>query len=391
MIRFFWWLFGYVEFVFENGFAEGFINDCYNKRLGIKHLDKRDNTLVGEASAKSYKRLHTIALKNGGKVKITKKHGPIFLFLKIQNRWGIFAGCLVFVFIVNFLSGFVWNIEITGNSKISDAQIMQVLKDNGFGVGVHWSAFNKENVENYILATFDNCAWAHINRFGTTARVEINEAVMKPEIINDDGITNLKATKDGIIVKATVFGGWQVAQVGDSVVQGDLLVSGVYESEATKQNLFAHAHGEFIAQVKEGVVVTVSRTQSERIFQTPRQYKTLVFFGIKLPLHVGNSNQQNSLVETTENYLTISEKSLPIGVVTKTVTPYTVSETLLNDKELNALVQKEIDKKLTQEFSHCEILSKNVDISLNQHQAVAKIDMVCLENIGEIVNITKNS
>ena len=81
MIRFFWWLFGYVEFVFENGFAEGFINDCYNKRLGIKHLDRVDNALVGEASAKNYKRLHTIALKNGGKVKIIKKHGPVFLFL----------------------------------------------------------------------------------------------------------------------------------------------------------------------------------------------------------------------------------------------------------------------------------------------------------------------
>ncbi len=389
MIRFFWWLFGYVEFVFENGFAEGFINDCYNKRLSIKHLDKKDNILKGEASARNYKKLHTVALKNGGKVKIIKKYGPVFLFLKIQNRWGIFAGCLLFIFIVNFLSGFVWNIEITGNSKISDAQIMQVLDDNGFGVGVHWSAFNKENVENYIMATFDNCAWAHINRFGTTARVEINEAVMKPHLVDNDGITNLKATKDGIIVKATVYDGWQVAQVGDSVVQGDLLVSGVYESEATKQNLFAHAHGEFIAQVQENVELTVSRSQSQKNYHTPKNFKTFVFFGIKVPLYVGSSNIPNSRVEVEEDYITIAGKALPIGVVTKKVTTYDVVTVVLNDKELNALVQKEIDKRLTKDFSHCEIISKNADISLNQHQAVVKIEMVCLENIGEIVNITK--
>ena len=92
-----------------------------------------------------------------------------FLLLKIQNRWGIFAGCLLFIFIVNFLSGFVWNIEITGNSKISDAQIMQVLDDNGFCMGVHWSAFNKENVEilNYIEATLQSMGfttWHHSNK-----------------------------------------------------------------------------------------------------------------------------------------------------------------------------------------------------------------------------------
>lgn len=389
MIRFFWWLLGYVEFVFENGFAEGFINDCYNKRLSIKHLDKKDNALFGEVCARNYKKLHSIALKNGGKVKIIKKHGPVFLLLKIQNRWGIFAGCLLFIFIVNFLSGFVWNIEITGNSKISDAQIMQVLDDNGFCMGVHWSAFNKENVENYIMATFDNCAWAHINRFGTTARVEINEAVMKPDLIDTEGVTNLKATKDGIIVKATVYDGWQVAQVGDSVVSGDLLVSGVYESEPTKQNLFAHARGEFIAQVNENVVLTVSRSQSQKSYHPPKEYKTFVFFGIRLPLYVGSSSFQNSRVELQENYFTVAGRTLPIGIVTKTVTAYDVVTVVLDDKDLNALVQKEIDKKLTQDFSHCEILSKNIDISLNQHQAVAKIEMVCLENIGEIVKITK--
>lgn len=390
MIRFFWWLYGYVDFVFENGFAEGFINDCYNKRLSVKHLDKRDGALVGEASVRSYRKLHSVALKNGGKVKIVKKHGPVFLFLKIRGRWGIFAGCLFFIFIVNFLSGFVWNIEISGNSKISDEQIMQVLNDNGFDIGTHWSGFNKENVENYMLATFDDCAWAHINRFGTTARVEINEAVMKPEIIDNEGITNLKATKDGIIVKATVYGGWQIAQVGDSVVQGDLLVSGVFESEATKQNLFAHAYGDFIAQVKENVQITVSRNQSEKVYHQPKEYKTLVFFGIKLPLYIGSSNQINSDVEQDEKYITISGKALPIGVATKTVTTYDVKTKVLSDKELNELVQKEIEKRLKQDYSHCEIISRSADISLNQHQAVADVELVCLENIGEIVNITKN-
>jgi similar to stage IV sporulation protein len=383
MVKFFRWLGGYVSFEFSKGFAEGFVNDCFNKGVNVHNLVREKDRLTGECSAKAYRKLHRIALKNGGVVVITKRHGAVFSLLGLRNRWGLFVGALCFVVLLCFLSGFVWNIEVQGNNEISDDEIIDFLADNDFAVGAHWRSVDKDVLESLIMASFDKCAWVHINSEGTTAYVEINETVDKPNVVDNSYITNLKATKDGIIVDAIVYDGWQVAKVGDSVVQGDLLVSGVYESEEQKTNLFAHARGEYIAKVEESLKITVSRQQSSKIYDKSKTYKTLNFFGLNIPLYIGSSYCMNSDSYVQSNYLVLNGCELPIGITTKTVKPYSVTSRVLDDRELTALINEEVDKKLEKEFCDYEIVSKNIDIALNSDEGVAKGNVTCLENIGE--------
>lgn len=390
MIRFFRWLLGYVEFYFSGGFVEGFINDCYKQKININNLDRIDDGLVGFVNVRKYKLLHHIALKHGGVIRIIKRHGPIFALMKIKNRWGILAGIVAFLFIVNFLSGFVWDIEIVGNSKLTNYEIENILNANSLTVGTHWSNVKKNDIENYILSTFDDCAWVHINRNGTKAIVEINEAVEKPEIIENKDATNLKATKDGIIVEAYTHGGWQVAQVGDSVKKGDLLVSGVYESETTKTNVFAHGSGVYIAKVKENFDLVVNRKQSYKNYGKPKKYRKLVFYNLKLPLYIGKINYVNCDSSVDESYCKLNGKILPIGIITTTVTPYTNDEMVLDDNELTTLMNTEIEKKIEKEFSQYEVVSRNIDVSLTQNQAIASGYVDCLEDIGTTVKITND-
>jgi hypothetical protein len=56
---------------------------------------------------------------------------------------------------------------------------------------------------------------------------------------------------------------------------------------------------------------------------------------------------------------------------------------VLDDRELTALINEEVDKKLEKEFCDYEIVSKNIDIALNSDEGVAKGNVTCLENIGE--------
>ncbi len=382
MVKLFRWLLGYVDFVFKKGFTEGFINDCFSGNLNVHNLHKDGDILKGQCSAGVYKKLHRTALKNGGIIEIKKKHGPIFAFLKFKNRWGIFVGIVCFIFIINFLSGFIWNIEIVGNNRIKDKDIMDFLAENSFSVGSHWNSTDKDMLENLMMASFDDCAWVHINEFGSTARVEINETVEKPDIVDDNYITNLKASKDGIIVKATVYDGWKTANVGDSVTQGDILISGVYESEKKKKNFFAHARGEYIAQVNEPFNLTVSRQQSKKVYLDSKKYKTINFFGINIPLYIGKKDYINSDIEIKSDNITAMGKKLPIGITTKTVKRYSVKTVVLNDKDLNKIIKKEITEKLNKDFTDCEIIKKDISISLNSDEAKAKGTVVCLENIG---------
>lgn len=385
MVKLIRWFLGYVSFKFSSGFAEGFMNDCFEKHINVHDLKRNGSEIYGMCTAKTYKQLHRIAYKNGGVVEIIKKHGPVFPLLKIKNRWGLFVGALGFVIIINMLSGFVWNIEIVGNDVITDDEITAFLAENDFSVGVFWDSVDKDSLESLMMASFDDCAWVQINELGCTARVEINETVVKPEVADNSGITNLKAVKDGIIVKATVYNGWAVAKAGDGVAKGDLLISGVYESEITKTNVFAHASGEYIAQVKEPFSLTVSRQQSSKSYSEEKQYKIINFFGLNIPLYIGSSNLPDSDTDQSTDYIRLNGKELPIGITTKTVRPYTVTKTALSDSELTKLTQAEIKKKLETDFGDYEIQKQSIDISLNADEAVAKGTVTCLEDIGEEV------
>lgn len=383
MVKLLRWLWGFVEFSFSDGFIDGFVNDCYEQGINVQSLKQNDTVLYGVCSAKNYKLLHKIALKNAGVIKITKKHGIIFPLLKLQSRLGLFAGLLLFIVIVNFLGGFVWNIQITGNSKISDEDISALLDSNGFNVGSYWKSTDKDVLENILMASFEDCAWVHINQIGSLARVEIKEAVAKPKIVKQKGYTNIKAKKDGIIVQTIVYSGWKAVNSGDSVTKGDLLISGIYENESKKKNYFAHANGICLAQVNESFNLTISRQQHEKKYLPEKKYKTISFFGLKIPLYIGKINRQNTDLEQKNVYIKLNKKELPIGITYDIAKPYVISTVVLSDKELSNLAGNEINNKIKTDFADAQVISKKTDISLNSENAKVKVNLVCIEDIAQ--------
>ena len=387
MVKIIWWILGYVKFVFTGGFNDGFINNCFEKKLNIQNLKEESGDLNGECLANQYIKLHSIARKNGGRIKIVKKRGLVFPFLKLKNRWGLFIGAILFIYIISFLSGFIWNVEIKGTKRINDSEILSFLEENNVKRGASWRSVDKNKTENLMMAAFDDIAWVHINEIGTRAVVEINETVKKPKNITSKKPANLKAKKDGLIVKASVTSGWAEAKVGDSVTKGDLLISGIYESEQKKGNQFAHASGEYIAEVKESFSLTVSRKQSYKEYGEERVYKKLSFFGINIPLYFISYDKKNSEITTNAEYIKINGNELPIGIITVKHRKYAVKTKILSDRELTLLLNGQIEKKLKEDFSDYEIIKKEIKTSLGVNEAVAKGRIICLENIGEEVII----
>ena len=382
MISFIRWIIGFVSFRFEGGFADGFINECYSLGEPVRNIARYGGALTGKCPASHYLTLCRIARRHGGRLKITKKSGVIFPFLKIKNRLGLFVGAVVFAVLISFLCGFVWNIELVGNSRISDSEISDFLSQNGLSRGAYWDNVEKEKIENLMMASFDDCAWVHINELGTTARVEINETKKKPRVADNKGFFNLRAAEDGLIVKATVYDGWAAAKVGDSVTKGDLLISGVYDSEKKKGNQFAHARGEYIAQVGVPFELVVSRGQKYKSYTRTDEYKTFLFFGLKLPLYIGAKNTNSADVSSNAEYIKINGNEIPVGIETVTAERYVEEEKTLTDRELTALCKSEADKKIKSELSDCEVIKKQLSISLEADSAKIKGKIICLRNIG---------
>ncbi len=388
MVKLIRWLLGYVVFSFSGGFNEGFLDDCFNKKYNIRNIKTNDGALYAECLAGLYPYLRKIARNNGGRLKIIKKHGIIFILSKIKNRWGIFVGIVLGIMFINFVSGFVWNIDVTGNERLSEETLRSFLSENGFSEGTYWRSIDRPTLESLLLASFDDIAWAQINRDGTSARLEINETVKRPKTVKRSKYTNLKAKKRGVIVKATVYDGWAMINKGDAVNKGDLLISGIYTEEKGKTQ-FTHARGEYIAQVKEKFSLTVSRNQSRKVYLSETERKALLFFGLRIPLYIGKADK-NAEVETRYNYISLNGKNLPIGLENSTVRIYKKEERTLSDKELTALSQNEIKRKLKNDYGKYEIIKKKIDTELTDSAAVSKGYVLCLEDIGKEVKIKVN-
>lgn len=384
LIKFFNWFFGYVVFTFSGGFTDGFINRCYHEKINIKDISAENGVLTARCSIGAYKRLHKIAFRSGGKVKLVKKRGLPFLLHPLKGRWGVFCGMLFFVLLVSFMGGFIWNITVIGNQTLETSKIVDYLAQNGFKTGVRWSETDKENLEFAVMADFDRVAWISINRIGCLAQVEIRETTPKPEIENNNLITNVTAKKDGVIVKVTALGGWPAVQAGDAVTTGDLLISGVYEPEEYSQpqkNHFARAHGSVIAKTNSRITVNIPREQSEKICTSEKQYKTLYFFGLEIPLSI-KKEEENTVCEYQKKYLVFHDFRLPIGIYMEIRRSYTDTKRSISDDELRAAAKKELLEREKEELAGCEIIGKTEKEEITDGGIVYTAEYSLLEDIG---------
>lgn len=384
LIKFFNWFFGYVVFTFSGGFTDGFINRCYHEKINIKDISAENGVLTARCSIGAYKRLHKIAFRSGGKVKLVKKRGLPFLLHPLKGRWGVFCGMLFFVLFVSFMGGFIWNITVIGNQTLETSKIVDYLAQNGFKTGVRWSETDKENLEFAVMADFDRVAWISINRIGCLAQVEIRETTPKPEIENNNLITNVTAKKDGVIVKVTALGGWPAVQAGDAVTTGDLLISGVYEPEEYSQpqkNHFARAHGSVIAKTNSRITVNIPREQSEKICTSKKQYKTLYFFGLEIPLSI-KKEEENTVCEYQKKYLVFHDFRLPIGIYMEIRRSYTDTKRSISDDELRAAAKKELLEREKEELAGCEIIGKTEKEEITDGGIVYTAEYSLLEDIG---------
>ena len=385
LIKLFRWLFGYVKFSYSGGFKEDFINDCYRSGINLKNLCRRGDVLLAETGIKTYKRLHRFAFAHGGKVKIMKRKGLPFLLSPLNNRWGLFTGAVFFVFFISFMGGFVWNITVTGNNRVTEVKIVDYLAQNGFSVGTQWSSVDKEQLEISILAHFEDVAWISINKLGSTASIEIDETVNKPEM-TEKNVTNVKASQDGVIVRMTVNSGWAEVRKGDAVTAGDLLISGVRESEIDKKTHYAHAKGSVLAQVESTVTLNVSRRQTEKSYTYDKEYKTLYLFGLEIPLYL--KKDEGTADENVEKeYLVINSYRLPVGIITDKAKYYNSQTVLLSDSELEALAKAELEKRKNSEIGELEILSEKVSVQMNEDDCNITGKYIYIKDIGEETEI----
>ena len=304
---------GILEVEFFGIYPEKIINLCAKNRIAVWNVHYGNNKIRLFITVKDFKRLPKILKRSGLRLHILNKTGFPFFINRYKRRFGIFAGIVIFFAVLQFMSGFIWIIEVEGNKTVTDREILAICEEIGIKIGVKRNSIDTKNTPQDLLLKTDKLSWGSFNIEGCKLTVNVTEIVPKTE--DNTVATNLKAAKDGIIEKIDVTSGNPVVKVGDIVKKGDLLVSGI--TETMRDTKFVHSIGTVTAKTEETITLFepfIKKT--ETLTGKTAKRRVLEIFGIKIPLYIGKE-KGNFKTETDSKNLKLLSQNIPIKIYTK--------------------------------------------------------------------------
>lgn len=248
-IRIWNYLRGYLVIKVEGLSLEKFINLCLRQGVHLWKIKRSDYTsLTACISISGFKKLHSIRRVVRCRITILDKRGFPFLAYKFRNRRMLVVGMLLFIVILYGLGSFIWVVEVEGTIKTDPQYIAKKLEEYGIKSGAFKRGIDTWTTENRMLIEIPELSWISIEIKGVKAIARVIEATKAPALVNKDVPCNIVAAKDGIIERVIALEGESMVKRGDTVRQGQLLVSGIIEHEDTGVIRYVHAMAQIMAR-----------------------------------------------------------------------------------------------------------------------------------------------
>ena len=357
---------------------EKILNLANAKGLGIWRVSVKEDTIYFKIGIHSFKKLRIFKRKIPCKIHITKKIGLPFFIAKNRKRYGMAVGMLIFCAILYLMSGYVWNICISGNKEIKSTEILDSLNKIGIYEGVKISSIEPEEKRNELLLVQDGLAWAAINIEGSKITVDVTETKEKENI--ETKPSNLVANEDGIIKKIEVKSGVIKAKVGDAVQKGQMLVSGIREYEDGRMD-FTRSVGNVYAEV-EYSFETIQPTRVTEFLKTGEvlERQILSIFGVKIPLYLGGV-EGTYITGVNEEKISSGNSYLPIKIISKKFHKTKKTTYTLSEERAKKRAEKTANKKIAELLGKGELIYKKQKIVCDENTLIIKTNIKCVKDI----------
>lgn len=374
---------GYIIFSIDGNFPERIINMISSRNILIWNIEKKDGTIHIYTIAKNYKEISKLAKKIGLKTRVIERIGIYFFIKRYKKRMGILVGLIMFISILLFMQNFVWTINIFGNQNISSEYIFEKSQQLGLKKGAFIPYLDFKQIQKDLMVKLENISWLSINNRGTNIDIEIREGVEKPYIEDENpSPKNIIALKDGKILEMNIFKGDKVLNIGDYVLEGDLIVSGMYKDKYENEFIVSSS-GNVIAETLYEKEFNIKLYNKEKVYIKDKSRYILDFFGIKIPLYIATKINENYDIEKSVKNLKIFGKNLPIIIYKNKYNIFDMQDIILTEEQADIALEKYLENYEKFDLNQIEILERNIDKSIIDNQVFYKINYICKENIAK--------
>jgi len=377
-------VFGYVKFEAEGIDCARLVSKAAGRGIVLTDPQVAGLRMTGNVRCRHYRELGREAVRLGIRLRIQKKVGLLFVLRKNRARAGIAAGMILAFLMVAFLGTFVWEIDVKGLRTLPESTVLAAAKASGLAVGRPSTIYNARRIEADMLALLDDVAWVSVNIQGCRAVIVVSERIPEPTMYHDDDEpVNIIAKRGGVIRKTVVSDGKFIKEIGKSVAEGDLLVSGVIEDEYMRLTL-KHARAKIFAETD--YEITVAFPLEQILFlrgeKTDSAY-LLTFLGREIPLPLGPVKNEPYYLKTEMKDLFFFHIKLPISLTEYAF--FDVRQKYITYEELQAKdgALELLEEKERQELGEAEILSRELFGSLTEEAYVLRAEYTCIMDIAE--------
>lgn len=334
--------------------------------------------LAGELDKKEY----VYSIKSGGL--------PI-LIGKYKRRWGLMAGVLI-IFCIIYLSGsYVWDIRVSGNTSLTEAEVRAELDLAGFSVGSKIGEKDVDEIANSVLLTSEKIAWMSINYTGNVAYVQIREKELPQTIEGANAPANIIASRDGVIEYLEVMRGSAVVKERQSVREGDLLISGISENKFGEYRT-ERAIGKVYAVTNHHFSVKIPLNYDKKeLSEAVCTKKTLKFFSFYINIFRKGGNLGASCVkiEKEDSLSLFGLPSLPVSIISEETREYQTTVAKLDEKEASEIAFFELENLILTKLQDADLLKKTIKTEITDNEFLLECDIICSENIAKSVPISE--
>ncbi len=313
-------------------------------------------------------------------IECKRKRKAVFGYRK---RWGVLAGAMLFVILISYFSSILWALDISGNSRLTEQDVRELLRECGVYEGVKLKDINNDLLRIKMMVLSKDIAWISVNIKGMRAEVVVAESERVPQKEEVTEYSHIVASYDGIITGIVIERGQQMVRVGESVKKGDLLVSGIIE-ERDGDITLVNASARVYAQTEKEIVaeqpymydnISLSEGKIERI--------SLETFGksINFSLKYGLSGEECDIIRKRGSVYIFGSFRLPINYIAEYGTEKQVSSVSLTRDEARRAAESEAFAILHSQ-SDAELISKRFSYDYGTDKLTVRLYAVCEENIA---------
>lgn len=332
-----WWK-GVVTVQVRGGAPEELINRALAGGLGLFAIRwTSDGKLEFKLSVSDFFRLRPYLKGTGCRVHVTERTGLPFWLVKAERRIWFSGGMILFFAIIFLLSTLVWRIDVEGNVKLSEEQILEAARQEGL-YPLQWSFKlpNTDVISKRLVNALPGTAWIGVEKKGTKVTIQVVELTV-PEKRQLNSPRNLIASTDAVVTQIIAEMGKPIVKKNEKVKKGQVLITGVLGSGDQSRTIVAK--GEVRGLVWHDFEIEVPLTQKVKVYTGEKKVKWYAVFGSRALQVSGFGKTPFASKETIRHEERVSWRnwSLPVGRMKETIMETRLDERTLSLEEAKSI------------------------------------------------------